>query len=394
MAETRIRNIDFDALNNLRDKHGAIFPRGQLVFRQGDTSSELYVVLQGAVELSITDPKTGAKKVVFNAPKGDFFGEMSCFAAQPRSATATVLEDDTVLLRFTQQSTIQLLRTSPRFALGVIQRLCDRVVSANEQIERLVAVVGSDQAAEAAPVVVPVPTATGPAPKATNESQFGQITRVCPISGTSFTTFSVKAAAVQVVGSDSDLRELHAGPNPMHYAVHVCPVCGYAAYSADFDSVTAAEASLINKRAGDRKSVLGGRTLQGERTPQDAALAYRLALACYADRPLDQLRAAGLHHRLAWCYRETGDNDAERKALADALRAYAAAAEQPKDATPVAAATRLYTTAELWLRLGSGKQASAWFALASVHPGMHGVPDLQRLCRERWVDARAEREHA
>ena len=132
-----VRNIDFEALRSLRDRHGAIYPKGRVIFRRGDSSPDFYVVLHGSVELSITNPETGATSVLLIAPPGDFFGEMSCFGGAPRSATAIANEDNTVLLQFNQDTAIQLLRASPRFALGVIQRLTDRVTIANLRIEEL-----------------------------------------------------------------------------------------------------------------------------------------------------------------------------------------------------------------------------------------------------------------
>jgi CRP-like cAMP-binding protein len=87
------------------------------------------------VELSITEG--GYKQVLLVAPPGDFFGEITCFSAVPRSATATANEDDTILLRFDQSTVVQLMQASPRFCLGIIQRLCDRVVAANAKIAEL-----------------------------------------------------------------------------------------------------------------------------------------------------------------------------------------------------------------------------------------------------------------
>src|SRR5438874_10231913 len=149
-----VRNIDFEALRGLRDRHGAVYPKGRVIFRRGDTSPEVYVVLQGSVELSITSPETGAKSVLLIAPPGDFFGEMSCFGGAPRSADAIANEDNTVLLRFNQDTAIQLLRASPRFALGVIQRLTDRVSIANSKIEELTARLGGGVGASAVAAAV------------------------------------------------------------------------------------------------------------------------------------------------------------------------------------------------------------------------------------------------
>jgi CRP-like cAMP-binding protein len=130
------RNIDFEALRGLRDRHGAAFPRGRMICREGDTTAEFYVVLQGSVEVSQRDRITGARRILHTIPAGGFFGEMSCFSGQPRSATCVAAEDSVVLC-FNQDTAVQLLRASPQFALGVIQTLCDRVRGANERLGQL-----------------------------------------------------------------------------------------------------------------------------------------------------------------------------------------------------------------------------------------------------------------
>jgi CRP-like cAMP-binding protein len=136
VSPTPTRNIDFEALRALRDRHGATFPRGRMICREGDTTSQFYVVLQGSVDVSQRDRLTGQRRVLDTIPPGGFFGEMSCFGGSPRSATCVAAED-AVVLSFTQETAIQLLHASPQFALGVIQTLCDRLRGANERIGAL-----------------------------------------------------------------------------------------------------------------------------------------------------------------------------------------------------------------------------------------------------------------
>src|SRR5262245_60960727 len=203
-----VRNIDFEALRGLRDRHGAVYPKGRVIFRRGDTSPEFYVVLQGSVELSITHAETGAKSVLLVAPPGDFFGEMSCFGGQPRSATAIANEDNTILLQFNQETAIQLLRASPRFALGVIQRLTDRVTIANQKIEELSAqLAGAGGAATAASAA----RAAGPRrdvpPPAYDRQLFVARGLTCPVSNTRFVGLSVRPEAVALQERETDFHE-------------------------------------------------------------------------------------------------------------------------------------------------------------------------------------------
>src|SRR2546425_528094 len=301
-----VRNIDFEALRGLRDRHGAAYPKGRVIFRRGDTSPEFYVILQGSVELSITNPETGAKSVLLIAPAGDFFGEMSCFGGQPRSATAIANEDSTVLLHFNQETAIQLLRASPRFALGVIQRLTDRVSIANAKIEELSAQLAGGASARAA------------------------------------------ASAARAANPTRDVPP---------------PAFG--------------------------RQLAAGRNLGGERQIEDASAAFRLAVDCYSLRSPNHQRLGGIYHRLAWLCRERADAANETRYLAEALQQYLSGIEQAQPPDPTVELMTLYLIGELHLRLGDPVAAVTWLQKASQHPAFRQQPEVQRLTRERWGEARA-----
>lgn len=67
------------------------FSKGEVIFREGDESSEAYRLLSGDVEISIST-KSGPNILAHLSP-GSFFGEMSLIDDKPRSATATALTD-------------------------------------------------------------------------------------------------------------------------------------------------------------------------------------------------------------------------------------------------------------------------------------------------------------
>lgn len=408
-----LRNIDFEALRSLRDRHGAAFPRGRVLFREGDTSAEFYVVLQGAVEVFVKDPQTGQQHPLFKYGPGGFFGEMSCFSGLPRSATA-ICAEDSVLLFFNQDTAIQLMRTSPRFALGVIQTLCDRVRAANERIVRLSAVVGDPVkvAATVAPAPAPAQAAPpGPSPSlAATVAQAAQAARpaalhdvpppdydkaqlwgkvvTCPVSNTRFTALNVRPEVTQVKSRDSDFREVVAGPNPLWYAVYACPDCGYAAYAEDFATPTPEQTSALSAKRDDRKATVGDTLLNGERGRDEAALAYRLAIDCYAVREPDPRRLGGLQHRLGWIYREKGDSVNERRCLVEAIKQYVAAADAGGDMDGVSEVTLLYTIGDLYMRAGSPVESVKWLQRASQHPEFRRQPEIAKLLRDRWQEAR------
>ena len=63
---------------------------GDIVFREGDEASDMYVVISGEVEV-LKRSKRGVDARVALLGPGDWFGEMSIVDVQPRSATVRAL---------------------------------------------------------------------------------------------------------------------------------------------------------------------------------------------------------------------------------------------------------------------------------------------------------------
>lgn len=108
------------ALNDLCRRYGTRYDAGDVIVHEQEPTTDLYFVLSGEVEFSAGD------RVLGRGGRGTLFGEVSCFGGLPRSATATAA-GDAVLLKFDQATAMQLVSTSPRFALRIIQTLGDRL---------------------------------------------------------------------------------------------------------------------------------------------------------------------------------------------------------------------------------------------------------------------------
>lgn len=70
-------------------------PRGTVLFRQGDPGHEMFVLSDGHVRLTLH--VEGHDQALAVLGPGDFFGELSLLTSQPRTATATVVEDATLV---------------------------------------------------------------------------------------------------------------------------------------------------------------------------------------------------------------------------------------------------------------------------------------------------------
>jgi CRP/FNR family cyclic AMP-dependent transcriptional regulator len=110
------------------------FPRGTVLFREGDPGGEMYVVQRGKVSISA---RVGAvEKVLSTLGQGEFFGEMSILNHAPRSATAACLEDCQLLV-VDARTFEAMVRASSEIAVRMIQKLAGRLAEADRQIENL-----------------------------------------------------------------------------------------------------------------------------------------------------------------------------------------------------------------------------------------------------------------
>jgi CRP-like cAMP-binding protein len=128
-----VRDIDFETLRTLRKAFGMTYPPGYVIFRQDRPGSEFYVILDGEVELVDEGPDGKTETLLTVLRSGDFFGEMAVFRGERRSATARARVQTSVLF-FNARTATELVVSSPKFALGIIRTLCDRVAAADHEI--------------------------------------------------------------------------------------------------------------------------------------------------------------------------------------------------------------------------------------------------------------------
>jgi CRP/FNR family transcriptional regulator, cyclic AMP receptor protein len=104
----------------------------QSLFSQGDAAEAVFYILKGQVKLTVVS-RQGKEAVVAVLGGGDFLGE-SCLAGQPkRLATATSLEDSTVV-RIDKTVMTRVLRDEPTFAELFLTYLLSRNVRIQEDL--------------------------------------------------------------------------------------------------------------------------------------------------------------------------------------------------------------------------------------------------------------------
>ncbi len=113
---------------------GKDFPRGTVLFKEGDTGTDMYLINSGEVRLS---RKTKQGKVILaTLGFGEFFGEMSVITNEPRTITAEVVSD--CRLNVISKEVLETLVTgNPLVALSILKKLMFRLEDAYGLIEDL-----------------------------------------------------------------------------------------------------------------------------------------------------------------------------------------------------------------------------------------------------------------
>jgi len=120
MAEDRVDETA--ALPKFRQTYG----KSEVIFEEGSTGSEMYLIRSGRVLLSVRQDETQQVPLVVLNP-GDFFGEMALVDDAPRSATASAVEEDTELIVVDRARFLFMVRQQPAFALSLMHTLCRRL---------------------------------------------------------------------------------------------------------------------------------------------------------------------------------------------------------------------------------------------------------------------------
>ena len=110
---------------------------GEIVFREGEETRDMFVVHQGQVE--ILKHAGGHDVQLAVLERGSFFGEMSLLEGLPRSATARAV-GNTKLLVLRPGSLLMMIRRDPTFAFEMLQQMSGRIRELNDKLVSKVAI--------------------------------------------------------------------------------------------------------------------------------------------------------------------------------------------------------------------------------------------------------------
>ena len=104
-----------------------VFEAGEAIFRTYDMGSEMYVVLEGEVELTI------GTTVLEALGPGEPFGEMALIDQAPRVATA-IAKTHCKLAVLSEKRFLFMVQQTPHFALQIMKVMADRLRKMNARL--------------------------------------------------------------------------------------------------------------------------------------------------------------------------------------------------------------------------------------------------------------------
>jgi CRP/FNR family transcriptional regulator, cyclic AMP receptor protein len=103
------------------------FKAGEIIFKEGDSGSEFFVIKSGQVDIQL------GNRLLGTLGDHDIFGEMALIDTAPRSATA-VAKTDVTLVPVGEKQFLFMVSRTPYFALNVMRTLARRLRSTNSSI--------------------------------------------------------------------------------------------------------------------------------------------------------------------------------------------------------------------------------------------------------------------
>jgi CRP/FNR family transcriptional regulator, cyclic AMP receptor protein len=100
------------------------FKAGEVIFNEGDTAQDLFVVQSGKVEIRL------GNRVIETVGANDIFGEMALIDHAPRSATVVAVTD-VKLVPVGEKQFLFLVGRTPYFSLNVMRTLARRLRAMN-----------------------------------------------------------------------------------------------------------------------------------------------------------------------------------------------------------------------------------------------------------------------
>ncbi len=106
------------------------YQNGEKIIEAGSRETRMFIILDGEVQISLSDKIE--RVTVASLKKGDFFGEISLFTKNPRSATATAVGGVKLAFIDNVDQLREFLVRNPVFAAKMVHTLAQRLAKTDE----------------------------------------------------------------------------------------------------------------------------------------------------------------------------------------------------------------------------------------------------------------------
>jgi len=111
------------------------FQDGDILFNEGDPADNLYVIVDGEIEV-IKNHGTPEEVRLASLKEKDSFGEMTLFGSEGRSATA-IANGDSTFLAMRKEHLLMLIQENPAISTAIVFQLANMIRENNKQQSRL-----------------------------------------------------------------------------------------------------------------------------------------------------------------------------------------------------------------------------------------------------------------
>ena len=113
-----------------KDSLGKLYSDGEAIIKQGETGNCMYIIQSG--KAVVFQQKEEKEFRLAELKEGDFFGEMSIFTSESRSATVRA-KGDAIVLTVDKENLLSKIQKEPTLAFRIIQQMSTRVSNLNSR---------------------------------------------------------------------------------------------------------------------------------------------------------------------------------------------------------------------------------------------------------------------
>lgn len=319
--------IDVQALKNMESFRLKNYKKGDIIVQEGmkEIDDSMYILLKGRVEVWKNHQMSSAIKIAVLNP-GEFFGEMTLFLSQERSATV-VAAADTIAAEINSLDTYEFFKKQPEATYMLISTLCRRLNNLNEMYNKvmdgeMLASINTREEEQLLSSIFPKGHKKyDMAIDAPDSAVYADKSYACPMCRNVFRYMTARDHMLKPSHIDKDFRVHYKNAEPVYYEIVTCPQCWYSTFGASFEKGIASRVHHF-KEAVEKYKAEKVINVAENKNISDIFASYYLALECANSFMQSEMIISKIWLRLSWLYHDCGDSEMEQYASEQACRAY------------------------------------------------------------------------